>query len=933
MKHSSAECQEELESDLTLRLVCLIARLSGQVHDVGKAGNYFVEKLQRAANGHVVKADPVRHEWISMKVLEQLFQGASLQEALEALTTRMIVEKPPLQHGTNSISGVLLYVCATHHRLFGPSFSRTSRSLARLDTTRHVQANPPAFIYPVSKDKVLSDEFAETLMQTLNALYSLASAKERHEPYWYGLAWLSRIALILADHGVSSELGGVHDEDGRHQPIPPDSSGLYANTWPKNTEVTVYGYSQPLENHLAAVADKAGEIAREMRQLQLPTLTTEQADSILEPVHNPAAERFVWQNEAVEAIRRQRKSSRAPLLIFNIASTGAGKTVMNVKAGCAAALGKPRLSYALNLRTLTLQTGEALKRDFSLKRESVATVIGDRVAARLHESQHTASDSQESSEYGDIFEEVAFEVNGGSEQLPDWLAPITNKRPEWRRILASPVLVSTVDFLVRAGEPGRQGHHAAAFLRLMHSDLILDEVDSYDTESLVAILRLVQVAAQLGRNVICSSATLPLPIAHAIAEAYQAGHQVWSELNNQALENDVVVLSDAMAPRWLSPEVSFQEFYRQALETLMTQSVPTTKIPYCQSVNREQGLPGFLAAIETSTQRLHADHQWRIKGGDQQVSIGLVRVANIQTANQVAESLQRLPDTYVCLYHARDFVVRRHLKEKALDFLLCRKTGNHAIEQDAGIQAIFAKSGSSSLRFIVVATPVEEVGRDHDFDWAVIEPSGSHSIVQTAGRVNRHRLALVSQPNIAVLQYNLRAVQHRNVVFTRPGPEGSECLHKRPRFRSAYPDLGQLLDWNKLSQLTAGMAFDTEHLLVEGEHLLQQEVLKKPLKVLRRDKGYESVWMTSLFYEKYSLRGSQDDALENWRVMPREGGGAKWEQLVRDGFRIVYQEKGKQCTDMRETNWLSWSIEELFKFCTETGIPFEDGMTIKIRSS
>ena len=41
---------------------------------------------------------------------------------------------------------------------------------------------------------------------------------------------------------------------------------------------------------------------------------------------------------------------------------------------------------------------------------------------------------------------------------------------------------------------------------------------------------------------------------------------------------------------------------------------------------------------------------------------------------------------------------------------------------------------------------MEEVGRDHDFDWAIIDASSVQSIVQTAGRVNRHRLEKYSNP-------------------------------------------------------------------------------------------------------------------------------------------------------------------------------------------
>ncbi|MDR8345993.1 hypothetical protein FPK41_23920, partial [Acinetobacter baumannii] len=76
-----------------------------------------------------------------------------------------------------------------------------------------------------------------------------------------------------------------------------------------------------------------------------------------------------------------------------------------------------------------------------------------------------------------------------------------------------------------------------------------------------------------------------------------------------------------------------------------------------------------------------------------------------------------------------------------------RKTGNEQIEQDDEIINLIQKSSSLNIPFIVIATPVEEVGRDHDFDWAIIDASSVQSIVQTAGRVNRHRLEKVQQPN------------------------------------------------------------------------------------------------------------------------------------------------------------------------------------------
>ncbi|MBZ9539573.1 hypothetical protein [Modicisalibacter tunisiensis] len=933
----TASCQADAEPagiGTTLELASLIAGVAGRSHDLGKAGSYFVEKLQHAAAGHDTEPDPVRHEWVSMKALERMLQGIPLHEALGKLPLISLAEGPSLGDGVRSAGEGLRYICATHHRLFGPPCTSRTQALTRLDASNHVREPVPPFTYPVSADKRLTPSFTRRLEQDLRRLLAVAGESPDDEPFWYGLVWLSRVALILADQGVSADIVGAEDGAGGREAIPPNAPGLYANTWPRHAEMTGRGYNQPLEWHLSTVAEKASEVAGAMWRMSLPALEPGQVDDLLAPAQGHHVRYFGWQDEAVEAIRQHREASAAPLLVFNVASTGAGKTVMNVKAACAAASGPLRLSYALNLRTLTLQTGDALERDLGLGRESVATVIGDKVAVRLHETEQTAADPQDAAlDAAGVFEDVQFEVAGGISRLPDWLAPVTERRTEWRSILASPVLVSTVDFLVQAGEPGRQGHHAAAYLRVMHSDLILDEVDSYDTESLVAILRLIQVAASLGRNVVCSSATLPQPIAHAIAEAYHSGHRVWSALCGQAQEHGVLAITDTLPPSWIQPGASFQEDYQTFLGALGGRRGPATKRACLQSVDDNRGVAGLFAAIEAGVERLHASNCWSHGDTGKSVSFGLVRVANIQTANAVAEYLQRLPDTFVCLYHARDFAIQRHSKERALDRLLNRKRGNEAIEQDPDVGALCAATEGSCVRFVVVATPVEEIGRDHDFDWAVIEPSGSHSIVQTAGRVNRHRRIAVTEPNVAVLQYNARALRKESVAFTRPGPESGRGFRKYLDAGDAYPDLGYLLDWDRLDRLTAAMAFDTAHPLVKGEQHHQQALLKEPLKVLRRDRRYESIWMGSRFYGKYPLRSKEDDGLEEWRVLPREGGGRRWERWERHGFTLAYTEQGKPRLDMHETNWLSWSIEALWEACDKAGITPEQGMTFKIRRS
>jgi len=58
-----------------------------------------------------------------------------------------------------------------------------------------------------------------------------------------------------------------------------------------------------------------------------------------------------------------------------------------------------------------------------------------------------------------------------------------------------------------------------------------------------------------------------------------------------------------------------------------------------------------------------------------------------------------------------------------------------------------------------------------------------HSIIQTAGRVNRHRRAAVADPNIVLLSRNWRSFAPKNgMAFTEPGLEtkGANALSTHP---------------------------------------------------------------------------------------------------------------------------------------------------------
>ncbi|MEW6587348.1 MAG: type I-F CRISPR-associated helicase Cas3, partial [Nitrospirota bacterium] len=186
------------------------------------------------------------------------------------------------------------------------------------------------------------------------------------------------------------------------------------------------------------------------------------------------------------------------------------------------------------------------------------------------------------------------------------------------------------------------------------------------------------------------------------------------------------------------------------------------------------------------------------------VSFGVVRVANIAPCVAAANNLMERfwpddVDVRIMAYHSQQVLLLRHEQEKHLDSILKR------IERDGGqpealnnpvIRGHLDQSSAKHMLFIVVATPVEEVGRDHDFDWAIVEPSSYRSIIQLAGRVRRHREGGVEHPNIALLQYNWKTLQDGNQpnrnYFCRPGYEEKQRLDTH--------DLCELIDIEAVAQ-------------------------------------------------------------------------------------------------------------------------------------
>ncbi len=894
-----------------LRATCQLARVGGYGHDFGKVAELFLDKLARSREQKRPLSDMVRHEWLSARLQQGLHAGSDVDAAWRAMVAKP-KQIPPtsfMNVGVNSAKTAAEYLVMTHHRL--PRLKVTPGVAQLPGTDNHVRKpSHPAYRRDdaLRKELVPVDATLSTAVpRYLNALERLERvAPDKSAAFWHVAALRARAALVYADHAVSAEL---------REPSP-QRDRAYANLAGR------YGdFNQPLDGHLKSVGDAAAEYAYKMAMTRFPALSQEACDTILQP-SGPG--RFAWQDTATMELMALRERDAAPVLVLNLAGTGSGKTRMNAKAACALGIpGQVRFATALNLKSLTLQTGEAFRNQLEIGGHELSTLIGDRVALRLFE-QYSGSANTDGNP-----EELEFEATNTAFTLPDWLSPRVEKKPALKAILGAPVLVSTIDFLIAAGDPTCQAHHADALLRLMHSDLVLDEIDSYDPKALFAVCRLIQIAAIFGRNVICSSATLAPPVADLVYRAFASGIRLRAEFEGTETRFYGVLLNEHVNPE-ITPlsataPIPFEQRYLEyVLKVLPQLGSQRYRIPTLIRI-RERSVPAWLDAVAEGVEQMHANHSWDFAGSGKYLSLGLVRVANIRTAILVARHLAaRYPHARVATYHANDLMIQRLLKERRLDRLLNRHNGNAHIEADPEIRAIMA-AATGDVPFILVATPAEEIGRDHDFDWGVIEPSSTQSITQTAGRVNRHRLVLVDTPNIALLQFNFNWAIGKSTVFHRPGLE-----YEMAQGVSSHPehDLEQLIDFDAATTLDASLRFG-DHAFARYDDTSIRRQLDYPARLLfDRSESPAAVYGTGL-YEGYRLRDK--DPRESWRVTFDDAGFPRFlrtdltaEDLDRSG--------SVETVEPIANAWLSLSLTELAAACDALEVDHADGLCVEMLS-
>ena len=489
-----------------------------------------------------------------------------------------------------------------------------------------------------------------------------------------------------------------------------------------------------------------------------------------------------------------------------MASTGKGKTFANARImyalsdenkGC-------RFSIALGIRTLTTQTGQALQQNLRLDDSEIATLIGSKAILRLLNANNKQVDQliKEQQELLENLEKTAFALRGSESLELDndfeveydediqiekdiLLSQWFSNEPKYQKLLHAPILVSTIDYLIPATDGLRGGKQIAPMLRLLSGDLVLDEPDEFGLADLPALARLVNWAGMLGAKVLLSSATIPPAMAYGLFEAYQAGRKVYHQC--MIADNQQPPIVCAWFDEFSTKAIQVNElkdflpnhhkFVQKRIEVLAKEKEPSRRAKVVPMVVEDNAIESFTNTIYQNIFEAHnSNHQ---SNDSYCISLGVVRFANIKPLVAVAQKLitqQNSADycIHYCAYHSQFTLASRSFIEEKLDKLLNRKQAETLWQQAEITQAIAKNPTAKHHVFVVLATSVCEVGRDHDYDWAIAEPSSMRSLVQLAGRLQRHRKQAVKQENLFILDKNYKTLIGKNIVYEKPGFESQK---------------------------------------------------------------------------------------------------------------------------------------------------------------
>jgi CRISPR-associated endonuclease/helicase Cas3 len=808
--------------------------LASLMHDIGKCTNAFQAKLEAALapqpkkkkseRSEAMLPDAVRHEVFSAFFFDALCEGlepddhkglsARLKRALNsasgfekaatsaARSCRKLadVDSGPedsidfsmdLQNPELPLPGVLLLILS-HHRL-----PWTDTRCREIKAKHHVNfertADRDTFVVPKSAALWLDEGWRSSLDDICEKL-AVADAPRLIRGDIY-----HRTTLMLGDHV------GSHEKRPATSPY-----GALANTTTDEDGVVCAADSVALHTQRVLKSSRAAVRMMWQHMDHLPGVAREACpEAIREPKQGP--ERFAWQKAAAEHAAKISTTASGGFFGCILAGTGTGKTrgAPTILAG--ATFSDPdtdrrdlRYNLALGLRTLAHQSAKEYVEDLGFSQEDIAVLVGGETISWENSDKKADPAEPDANETGS--EDRFSNISGLRAERPeaeaeaidlsqlgldcDRILPAFMERiieaardngPMLRRLIASPLVVATIDHLMPAAD-ARRSWHLASVLRLVSSDMIIDEIDQFSEEDLIAIERLSEIVGTFGRRLIIMSATMPLDIASQMHSAYRRGY---SDFCRRSGKEDIVhVLVSGDSPDLIAaktdpdfPEL-FSDIVKKTCDSLdARQPLRTARI--LPAVDEWSSLSGQIFSEI-------GDHHRRLSSSTDdgfQISAGLIRMTRVKHVQDLAIDLAKIEADDIhreyVIIHSRMPQIQRSWIEHNLRKALRRKGSN----PDQGLISLLKREGvfqrarqanKTDIALAVISSPVIETGNDVDFDYAIIDPSSLRAIIQTGGRVRRHRNPCADASNIALLhEYSVSRFEGGKASM--PGVETDPC--------------------------------------------------------------------------------------------------------------------------------------------------------------
>jgi len=768
--------------------------LAALFHDLGKNTKFFQTKLKNSTR----IGDPVRHEVVSYSVMKAMLKLADNDERrwLEHLSDRRHVAAfikdsfhlafrefralvvfsqgadrfiQFIAHDSRPKFSCVAALVLTHHRLpDARPFANAGFLMELNDVLTHPQEGrsfddglaallqlPEGL--PLWDDEVWLDEISQVAQRLLDCRPPMNFAQDLKASSLYG-----RTALILGDH-KASEIGNTKfPKEGRD----PDPATVYANTNKINGKL-----AEPLGSHLRRVR-KETIVALDAIFLLRNEIEGVDPDSIPEDILYPRVRdsRFEWQAKSSRVTRKAFRKVPEGSGFFGVlmAGTGSGKTRAAPIIATAANSGKIlRLNVSTGMRSLTLQGGREYLDDMHFAAEDVSVVIGDALTRELFELESAERANGTDADFPDAENTVQSDLGTPARTLPKGMMRFAGDSASVDKVLflASPILVSTVDILMPAASAMR-GNHVLKTLRVASADLVLDEIDDYSNEDIAALARLVYLTAAFGRKVIISSATVTPEIARGLFHVYREG---W-KLHCHAQGEDLPILcgwySEAAEPKCieLEEEVLFSDEHLGFVGELTKKldDLPAKRKAAEMRLEEFPTVAEFFRRISEQIIDLHDVHHVCDPATGKNFSVGVVRWNNVDASMLHAKFLLEndLDPEHCALivpYNGTLLPAIRHKVESIINPMLRRKGASDPIlDNDIVRDALSNRCTKKNLVIVIITTSMEEVGRDHDFDWGISEPNSLRSVIQIGGRIRRHRHEPVQLPNLVLMPFSFK---------------------------------------------------------------------------------------------------------------------------------------------------------------------------------